>query len=82
MFIGKENNESESKEINYLENEIQPVLCEIMPYLLDKKTMNPVPLMIKKIHEIQHDIYSEAVDKRSVKINYELAKIEQRYLQN
>ena len=46
MFIGKENSDSEQKEINYLENEIQPILCEIMPYLLEKKAVDPVPLMI------------------------------------
>ena len=49
LFIGRPNTDSEKKEIDYLENQIQPVLCEIMPLLLLKKPANPVPVMIKKI---------------------------------
>ena len=46
MFIGKDNSDDEEREMNYLEYKIKPVLCKIMPYLLEKKPVNPVPVMI------------------------------------
>ena len=80
LFIGQDNTESEQKEIDYLENQIQPVLCEIMPLLLKKKPANPVPVMIKKIQEIQETQHNELVAQNEQdKIQY-LKRYEQKYL--
>lgn len=51
-----------------------------MPYLLEKKAANPVPLMIKKIHEIQENIYLDAKKEISDQIEHEITKIETKYM--
>ena len=43
----------------YLETQIKPVLQEVMPYLLQKKSCYPVTHMLQKVREMQKTRYDK-----------------------
>ena len=80
MFIGRKNTETEQREVDYLDHKVNPVLCQIMPMILQTRSVNPVPLMIRKLHQMQEQRYNDKRDRVNRRIEKELDWLEQKTL--
>jgi hypothetical protein len=43
--------------MDYLDFQVKPLLNILMPHLLEKKANDPVPVIIRKIHDLQEEEY-------------------------
>ena len=80
MFIGRENTKDEQREVDFLEDKVKPIMCEVMPHVLQTRSVYPVPLMIRKLHEMQEQRYIDKEIKVNKRMNKELDWLEQKTL--
>ena len=52
LYTNTEMLDTEQQEMDYLDYKIKPLLNKIMPEILAKKADDPVPVIIRKIHEL------------------------------